>query len=75
MNKIIREHYPVSKLPKDLREGLDPASDVTVTVEREENSPRDILTLEEIFAARKPPYRSAEEIDADVRRSRDEWDG
>lgn len=75
MNKIIREHYPASKLPKDLREGLDPASDVTVTVEKEESSPRNVLTLEEIFAARKPPYRSAEEIDADIKRSRDEWDG
>ncbi len=32
MNKIIRENYPASKLPEDLREGLDPSTTVTVTV-------------------------------------------
>jgi hypothetical protein len=74
MNKIVREHYPASKLPNDLREGLDPSSEVTVTVEKEERPPHSVMTVEEIFATRKPPYRSAEEIDAEIRRSRDEWD-
>ena len=23
MNRIVREHYPVSKLPEDLREGFE----------------------------------------------------
>jgi len=73
MNKIVREHYPVSKLPEDLREGVDPDATVTVTVE-DLKRPERVMTLDEIFALRRPPYRSAEEIVSDVRRQRDEWD-
>jgi hypothetical protein len=75
MNKIIREHYPASRLPEDLREGVDPKSTVTVTVTVEGlRRPERVMTLEEIFALRRPPFRTAEEIDADIRRDRDEWD-
>ena len=75
MNKITREHYPASKLPEDLREGVDPESTVTVTVTVEGlKHPEHVMSLEEIFAARLPPFRTAEEIDADIRRQRDEWD-
>lgn len=75
MNRIIREHYPASKLPTDLREGIDPGSSVTVTVVAEEKPPHRVRTLEEIFAARRPPYLTAEEIDAGIaegRKDRDE---
>ncbi len=75
MNKIVREHYPASKLPSDLREGIDPTAHVTVTVEAVEQPPREVMTLEEIFAARRPPYRTADDIDAEIRQSREEWDG
>jgi hypothetical protein len=74
MNKVVRENYPASKLPKDLREGIDPASRVTVTVMEDDKPPHRVMTLEEIFASRRPPFRSAEEIVADIRRLRDEWD-
>jgi hypothetical protein len=76
MNKIVKEHYPAAKLPEDLREGLDPAQLVTITVAVEEkrSEPAEVLTLEEIFALRRPPYRSGDEIDEDLRRQRDEWD-
>lgn len=77
MNKIVREHYPASKLPEDLRPSGDPDAHVTVTIEpeqRPEQRPEHVLTLEEIWALRRPPYRTKEEIDADIRRQRDEWD-
>ncbi len=75
MNKITREHYPASKLPEDLREGVDPDSTVTVTVTVEGlKRPEHVMSLEEIFAARRPPYRSSEEIVASIRQLRDEWD-
>jgi len=75
MNKITREHYPASKLPEDLREGVDPKSIVTVTVTVETlQRPEQVMSLEEIFAARQPPFRTAEEIDADIRALRDAWD-
>jgi hypothetical protein len=74
MNRIIREHYPASKLPEDLRTGVDPSSTVTVTIVEEEKRPEKVMTLEEIFALRRPPFRTAEEIDDDLRKQRDEWD-
>jgi hypothetical protein len=72
MNKIVRENYPAERLPEDLREGVDPKSVVTVTIEQ--TLPERVLSLEEIFALRRPPYRTKEEIDADIRRERDAWD-
>ena len=63
MNKIVKEHSPASKLPVELREGIDPAGHVTVTVVEEERPPEHDMTGEEIFAVRRPPYLTAEEID------------
>jgi hypothetical protein len=74
MNRIIREHYPASKLPEDLRDGVDPSSTVTVTIVAEEKRPEKIMSLEEIFSLQGFRRRSAAEIDKDLRRQRDEWD-
>jgi hypothetical protein len=74
MNKIVR-NYPASKLPADLREGVDPNAKVTVTVElTDEAPPHKPMTLDEIFASRQPPYRSTDEIVADIRQLRNETD-
>lgn len=75
MNKIVKEHYPASKLPVELREGIDPQGHVTVTVVEEEKPPERVMTLEEIMAARRPPYLTAKEIDEaidELREDRDE---
>jgi hypothetical protein len=74
MNRIIREHYPASRLPEDLRAGVDPSATVTVTIVEEEKRPEEVMSLEEIWALRAPPFRTAQEIDDDLRRQRDEWD-
>jgi hypothetical protein len=74
MDKIVRENYPASKLPDDLRIGVDPQTRVTVTITLDEERPERAPTLEEIWAMIRPPYRTKEEIDADLRRQRDEWD-
>ncbi len=90
MNRIVKEHYPASKLPEDLREGLAPGAEVTVTVEVLESPPalesvmssadallrrpERVLTLEEMFAMRQPAFKTIEEIDEHIRRLRDEWD-
>ena len=72
MNKVVR-NYPASKLPPDLREGVDPNARVTVTVEStDEAPPHKPMTLDEIFALRQPPYRSTDEIVAEIRQLRDE---
>jgi hypothetical protein len=74
MNRIVREHYPASKLPDDLRGNVDPSSTVTVTVAEEEQRPEKVMSLEEIFSLEGFRRRTAEEIDADIRQMRDEWD-
>jgi hypothetical protein len=74
MNKIVKEHYPAAKLPEDLREGLDLEKTVKVTVTVEDEMLETALSLDEIFALRRPPFRSLEEINDELRRQRDEWD-
>ena len=87
MNKIVREHYPVEKLPDDLKEMLAGAQHVHLVMEiadaDKENAdvfddtfapPDRVMSLEELFALRRPPYRTTEEIVADIRQQRDEWD-
>ena len=73
MNKIIREHYPASKLPEELRPSEDTNASVTVTIE-EEKKPDKVMSLEEIFSLTGFRRRSAAEIDADLRQMREEWD-
>ncbi len=73
MNEIVRRNYPASKLPDDLRPVSDPAATVTVIVTAEER-PEKVMTLEEIFSMSGFRRRSKEEIDADIRRMRDEWE-
>jgi hypothetical protein len=74
MNKIVRQHYPAERLPPELREGLDPAAQVTITIEAEAATTKRRPTLEEIFARRQPPFLSIEEIDKQIREQRDEAD-
>jgi hypothetical protein len=76
MNRIVREHYPASRLPDDLREGIDPSQDVTVTVVVEPvTRGEDAVTLDEVRALRRPPFLTKEDIDSHIRQLRDEWDG
>jgi hypothetical protein len=82
MNRIVRQHYPVERLPEDLREGIPAGEQVTVVVEIEggisgsdlSKSPARVLTLDEMFAMRRPPFRTLEEINETLRRDRDEWE-
>jgi hypothetical protein len=75
MNKIIRENYPAADLPEDLRPSDDPSARVRIIVEETEKRPQQVMSLEEIWALRQPPFRTKEEIDTDIRHQRDEWDG
>jgi hypothetical protein len=55
MNTIITRHYPASKLPEELREGIDPSSLVTVTVIQRTISPQAAaVDRDEIAGARQP---------------------
>jgi hypothetical protein len=61
MNKIVREHYPVEKLPDDLRAGILPGERVTVTIVAESRARADRLL--EAMEAPDRPRRSKEDID------------
>lgn len=77
MNRIVRENYLASRLPEELRPTGNPDALVRVTIEdtaSEERPPEHIMTMEEIFALRRPPFRTKEEIDEDIWRDRDAWD-
>ena len=74
MNKIVREHYLASKLPEELRGGIDPTHEVTVTV-IEEGQPEQAMNLDDLLDATKGYRRfSGAEILADIRKQRDEWE-
>lgn len=89
MNRIVREHYPVEKLPEDLRAGLPAGQTVTVTVEKEETQPAadwlpetvlealrhpKPMTLDEARALIGPRNVSPNEAVERIRNLRDEWD-
>jgi hypothetical protein len=85
MNKIVREHYPVEKLPEDLRDAFPSDALVTVQVVQEDElvfgaspKPMSAKQLAELIRQRHEgktdPGRSIEDIVAEVRTLRDEWD-
>ncbi len=87
MNRIVREHYPVERLPEDLRAGWSVGQTVTITVEEDRPQLQDInAQIDEILrnptpmtfaeARRHAGARttSSEEAVARVRALRDEWD-
>lgn len=73
MNKIIREHYPVSRLPNDLREGLAADALVTVVVS-EEIEPPSALSFRKVFDELNDVRVETGDPVARVRALREEWD-
>jgi hypothetical protein len=78
MNKIVRENYPASKLPEELRPTASPTARVTVVIEADEPSPPKSLSevrheIEEAKRLGKWPATTADEAVARVRALRDEW--
>ncbi|MGF9693841.1 hypothetical protein AAIH46_13570 [Rhizobium sp. 0TCS1.26] len=81
MNKIVREHYPVEKLPEDLREGLEAGSTVRVVVEVEavkvEQRPmsfHESMRQIEEYRRNNPERVTVEDAVHRIRELRDEWD-
>lgn len=74
MNKIVREHYPVEKLPEDLRRDLDPSRPVTLSIEQEDSpgeAPGSLTAILEEMRDRR--ISSADPVER-VRALRAEWD-
>ncbi|MGL5136790.1 MAG: hypothetical protein ACRC7G_03390 [Beijerinckiaceae bacterium] len=73
MNRIVREHYPASRLPAELREGLPPDAQVRVSVTvQPPRETRESLRAElDRLRGGMADFRNADEINATVRRIRD----
>jgi len=77
MNKIVREHYPVEKLPEDLRAELGLARTVTLVIESEDRPSREAerkAAIDELRRLRSTLKPSENDSVARVRQLRDEWD-
>jgi hypothetical protein len=77
MNKIVLDHYPVSKLPADMRFGLDQTATVRVVIEEEAEEKRE-TAAEAVAAIRKFRETFTEKVSLDeaaarIRDLRDEW--
>jgi hypothetical protein len=76
MNKIIRKHYTVDKLPEDLRVLLDPSKPVTLVIEQEDGEPRQASkrAFMRFYGAAKERKTSVTEAVERIRNLRDEWE-
>lgn len=76
MNKIVLDHYPVDKLPADLRVGLDPAQPVTIvlTQEVDTSSETPVGHFSRFRHLSRPHFTSRQEIADHIGRLRGEWD-
>ncbi|MGA9823452.1 MAG: hypothetical protein WBQ53_01250 [Methylocystis sp.] len=80
MNKIVLEHYPVSRLPDDLREAVGDAKEVTLTIEAEDGVPDNAASpasSDDWFSKhkhiRRENFKTVDEVNDYVRSLRDEW--
>ncbi|MCY1665175.1 hypothetical protein [Rhizobium sp. SL86] len=81
MSKIVREHYPVDRLPEDLREGLEPGATVrvvleveNVSVERQPMGFAESMRLINEYRRDNAERVSIEDAVRRIRELRDEWD-
>jgi hypothetical protein len=72
MNKIIRDHYPVSKLPEDLRQGLPLDGEARIVVESRPK--RRGYTLQELLELKQSIAPATDNPVERIRALRDEWD-
>ena len=81
MNRIVRENYPVSKLPEDLQRKFPGQVEVTVTVEAQVSLEADALGslyqgghFSRFRHLARANFNNMDEVVAHLRALRDEWD-
>ncbi len=78
MNKIVREHYPVEKLPEDLRLAVGAATSVRLTIEPTPHSHASstrqaLMRARELVRSGQIKSVSSTEAVERIRKLRDEW--
>jgi hypothetical protein len=71
MSKIVIHHYPVLKLPADIRRGLDSSRAVKITIEQEGLRPQSRKMPRNV----PPTEKEVEESVSRIRELRNEWEG
>ncbi len=66
MNTLVRHHFPIERLPAELRDGLPDGAQATIVVTVEEQVPGRAMTLEEILALSPRYAMTAAEIDQHI---------
>jgi len=76
MNKIVVDHYPSSKLPPELRAGLNVNASVRITIEEETTRPIEPRKLLDLMrrAQGNAKGTSLSDAVARIRSLRDEWE-
>jgi hypothetical protein len=77
MNRIVRKHYPVKKLPEDLRPNLSLLGTVTITVQEEDAAqatPSVTEMIKQMQDARARMPIAKDDPVKRIRRLRDEWE-
>ena len=70
MGRIVRDHYPVNRLPEDLRHGLASDGEVRVTIEQAE-VPGHFTRFRHLA---RENFASTDAVDLHVALLRAEWD-
>lgn len=78
MNKIVREHYPVERLPDDISKHFPRGASVTLQVSEEAApAPRSIAEMVRMMRESQDRNRGSgntpESVAAEIRELRDEW--
>jgi len=74
MNRIIKKHYPASKLPADLRGDIPLGAVVDIVIEEEAERPT-LKQLRQQLRMRLSSIKTSPEKAVDrIRKLRDEWD-
>ena len=68
--KIVVVHFPVDRLPEELRAGLEAVKTARITVEPE----LDLIPLRSVLELFGKAGRAHDDPVADIRKLRDEWD-
>jgi hypothetical protein len=72
MNVIVKKHYPVERLPADLREGLALGGQVEVQIRAEETDAA-ASHFSRFFHLQRSHFPTAEAARTHIRALRDEW--
>ena len=72
--KIVVEHFPVDRLPEELRRGLDAGTTARIIVEPEVKPSTSLPPLTSYLGAAQGVYTGPEDAVSAIRALRDDWE-